>query len=241
MTYLLQKRGFLKGENKSSKYRREHQNPVTKKMYLIPQVENSHGPLITLQSKILQTISTGSYVLLPKLSCCINHYNSLFLASSHNLINPDFCIKYLKMPTMIPVQITQTQEENGNPTMAFPHWDDFLDPQLPEIPEIPEKKFTQKTLMKFYDFNKKSAPTHECVQVNEHVRGDKTLVPAHMRKVKTKPESKTNNCNKRTGKAKAKPGAFPRMPGNYKHKGDYQASFSCHLEMQLALSRGIKK
>jgi hypothetical protein len=122
-----------------------------------------------------------------------------------------------------------------------------LDPQLPDIPEIaeideiPEQKFTQKTLMKFYDFNKKSAPTHECVQVNEHVRGDSTYVPAHLRKVKTKPESKTNNSNKRTGKAKAKPGAFPRIPGNYKHKGDYQVSFSYHLDMQLALSRGNKK
>ena len=154
------------------------------------------------------------------------------------------------MPTMIPVQITQTQEEYDNPTMALPHGDDFFVPQLAEfpeiaetveIPEIPEKKFTQKTLMKFFDFNQKSAPTHECVQVNEHVRGDSTYVPAHLRKVKTKPESKTNNSNKRTGKAKAKPGAFPRMPANYKHKGDYQVTFSCHLEMQLALSRGNKK
>jgi hypothetical protein len=96
--------------------------------------------------------------------------------------------------------------------------------------------------MKFFDFNKKSAPTHECVQVNEHdVRGDNTLVPAPMRKGKTKPESNANNSNKRTGKAKAKPGAFPRMPKDYKHKGDYHVSFSYHLDMQLALSRGTKK
>ena len=57
------------------------------------------------------------------------------------------------MPTMIPVQITQTQEENDNPTMAFPHWDNFF---VPEIAEIPEKKLTQTTL----NFEKKSAPTY---------------------------------------------------------------------------------
>jgi hypothetical protein len=145
---------------------------------------------------------------------------------------------------MIPVQITQTQEENVNPTMAFPHWDDFLDPQLPEIPEIPEipeKKFlTQKTMKNFFDFNKKSGPTHACVQVNEHVRGENNFVRSYMRKqVKTKNESKTNNSNKRTGKAK--PGAFPRMPVGYKHKGDYDVSFSKHLEMKLELTRGRKK
>jgi hypothetical protein len=72
------------------------------------------------------------YVLIPKLACCINHYNSLFLAFSHNFISPHFCIKYLKMPTMIPVQVTQTQEENDNPTIALPVWDTFLDPQIPK-------------------------------------------------------------------------------------------------------------
>jgi hypothetical protein len=153
---------------------------------------------------------------------------------------------------MIPVQITQTQEEIDNPTMAFQHWDAFFVPQLPEISgiaeiseiaEIPERRLTQKTL-KYFDkkFENKSGPPHACVPVNEYVRGDKTFVPSHMRKqVKPKKESKTNNSNKRKGKGKAKPGAFPRMPENYKHKGDYQVSFSFHLEMKLALSRGNKK
>jgi hypothetical protein len=58
----------------------------------------------------------------------INHYNSLFLAFSHNFISPHFCIKYLKMPTMISVQITQTQEDNDNPTMAHPVLESYLDP-----------------------------------------------------------------------------------------------------------------
>ena len=42
---------------------------------------------------------------------------------------------------MIPVQITQTQEENDNSTMALPFLDTFL------VPQIPEKKMTQKTIM----------------------------------------------------------------------------------------------
>jgi hypothetical protein len=157
------------------------------------------------------------------------------------------------MPTMIPVQITQTQEEIDNPTMAFPHWNAFFVPhileilEIPdihEIPEIPEKRLTQKTL-KYFDkkFERKTGPTHACVPVDEHVRGDSTFVPSHMRKqVKPKKESKTKNSNKRTGKAKAQPkGAFPRMPVGYKHKGDYDVAFSSHLDDKLALVRGSKK
>jgi hypothetical protein len=153
---------------------------------------------------------------------------------------------------MIPVQITQTQDEIDNPTMAFPHWDGFFESELAgnaeiseiaQIPEIPERRLTQKTL-KFFDkkFERKSGPTHACVPVDEHVRGDGTIVPSYMRnQVKPKKESKTRNSNKRTGKAKAQKGAFPRMPVGYKHKGDYDAAFSSHLEDKLALSRGSKK
>jgi ABC-type branched-subunit amino acid transport system ATPase component len=54
--------------------------------------------------------------------------------------------------------------------------------------------------------------------VNEHVHGDNTFVPTHMHKTKTKKESKTNNSNKKTGKAKH--GAFPRLPENYKNKAE---------------------
>jgi hypothetical protein len=99
---------------------------------------------------------------------------------------------------MIPVQITQTQEENDNPAMALPFWDTFF------VPQIPENKMTQKTLEAS---GKKSGPTHEFRPVNEHVCGENTFVTTHMRKMKIrkqgdKKESKTNNSKKKTGKAK---------------------------------------
>ena len=95
---------------------------------------------------------------------------------------------------MIPVQITQTQEEKDNPTMALPFLDTFL------VPQIPQKKMTQKTLA----FGKKFGPTHELRPVNEHVCGENTFVTTHMRKMKIrkqgdKKESKTTNFNKKTG------------------------------------------
>ena len=64
---------------------------------------------------------------------------------------------------MIPVQITQTQEENDNPTMAFPFLDTFL------VPQIPERKLLQKTL-----WAKKEdtpAPEPDFTQVATHKRG----------------------------------------------------------------------
>ena len=130
---------------------------------------------------------------------------------------------------MIPVQVTQTQEEYNNPTMALlPLWEDFFVPEIAEIAEIaevaevaeiaeiPERRLTKKTL-KCFEFKKKSAPTHELRPVDEHARGENTLVKTHMRKMKK--ESKTNNSKKKTGKAKAY--TFPRMPVGYKWKGDY--------------------
>ena len=85
------------------------------------------------------------------------------------------------MPTMIPVQVTQTQEENDNLTMALPFLNIFF------VPQIPERMMSQKTLNYFEKkFVKKSGPIHEFVAVSEHVRGDNTFVPTHMRKVKTK-------------------------------------------------------
>jgi hypothetical protein len=95
-------------------------------------------------------------VLIPKVEYCINHYNSLFLASSHNFISPHLCIKYLEIPTMIAVI---TQEENANPTMALPFLDTFL------VPQIPEKKMTQRTM-----FGMLAPPTHANVLVNGHWR-----------------------------------------------------------------------
>jgi hypothetical protein len=75
-----------------------------------------------------------------KLKCRNIHYNSLFLASSHNFISLNFCAKYLKIPTMIAVRINQTQEDNSNPTMSLPLLDTYLVPQ-----QIPEK-MSKKTL-----------------------------------------------------------------------------------------------
>jgi hypothetical protein len=75
--------------------------------------------------------------------------------------------------------------------------------------QIPEKKMSKKTLV----FGKKFGPTHEIRPVNEHVRGDNTFVPTHMRKMKIKKkgdrkESKINNSMNKTGKAKHR--AFPK-------------------------------
>ena len=136
---------------------------------------------------------------------------------------------------MIPVQVTQTQQENDNPTMAHP----VLDTDL--VTQIREKKITQKTLL---EFGKKSGPTHEFRPVNEHVRGENTFVKTHMRKMKIrkqggKKESKTNNSNKKTGKAKH--GAFPKLEDNYKNKGDAQEARSMYLEQFRELARGSKK
>jgi hypothetical protein len=136
---------------------------------------------------------------------------------------------------MIPVQITQTQEENDNSTMALPFLDTFL------VPQIPEKKMSKKTLA----FGKKYGPTHELRPVNEHVRGENTFVTTHMRKMKIrkqgdKKESKTNNSNrKKTGKAKH--GAFPKLEDDYKNKGDALEARSMYLEQLRELARGNKK
>ena len=136
---------------------------------------------------------------------------------------------------MIPVKVTQTQEENDNPTMALPFWDTFF------VPQIPEKKMTQKTLNYFENkFVKKSGPTHEFVPVNEHVRGDNTFITTQMRKMKiNKKESKTNNSKKKTGKTKH--GAFPKLEDDYKNKGDTPKARSMHLGQLMELARGNKK
>ena len=51
--------------------------------------------------------------------------------------------------------------------------------------------------------------------------------------------AKTNNSRTKTGKPKQ--GAFPRLSVGYDHKGDYGASFSANLDMQLALSKVSRK
>ena len=141
------------------------------------------------------------------------------------------------MPTMIPVYVTQTQEDNDNPTMALPVWETFLDPQIP-------KKFLQSKFSFTKTEDAAPVPEPDFIQVPDHIRGStkvqgykKYSTPAKSHGNKKK--DKANNSKKKTGQAKH--GAFPRMPVGYKHKGDYDTSFSVHLEMQLALSRGSKK
>ena len=137
------------------------------------------------------------------MKCSKNHYNSLFVASSHNFISPNFCVKYLKMPTMIPVQITQTQEENDNPTMAIP----FLNPFL--VAQIPERKLIQKTM------SAENAPKPKFIQVATHKRGSTKVqgykkytapVQSHGTKKKGKAiKSKKNTKQAKLIFSKAKP------------------------------------
>jgi len=139
---------------------------------------------------------------------------------------------------MIPVPVTQTQEENDNPTMALPVWETILDPQIP-------KKFFQSK----FSFTKAEdagpIPEPDFIQVPDHIRGStkvegykKYTTPAKSHGNKKK--DKANNSKKRTGKV-LKPGQFPRMPVDYKWKGDYDAAFSDLLNMKLELTRGSKK
>ena len=51
--------------------------------------------------------------------------------------------------------------------------------------------------------------------------------------------TKTKNSRAKTGKPKQ--GAFPRLSVGYEHKGNYDASFSANLDMQLALSKVSRK
>jgi hypothetical protein len=168
----------------------------------------------------------------------INHYNSLFLAISHNFKSPHFCIKYLKMPTMIPVQITQTQEEIDNPTMAQPVLETYLVP-----PQIP-KKFLQKTL----GFKKTEvpAPVPEpgFIWVPDHMRGNtkvqgykKYFPPAKSHGNKKK--DKTNNSKKKTGKAKHG-AAYAKLDAGYQNKEDALIIRSIDFQQKSNLARGIK-
>ena len=95
---------------------------------------------------------------------------------------------------MNPVQITQTQDENVNPTMvAHP----LLETNL--VAQITVTKMTQKHL-KFG----KQIPTHELRPVSAHIRAT-SYVKKHMHKLRIKKEenrkeSKTNHPKKNTGK-----------------------------------------
>jgi len=138
---------------------------------------------------------------------------------------------------MLPVLVTQTQEENDNPTMALPVWETILVPQIP-------KKFIQSKFSFTKTEDAAPVPEPSFIQVPDHTRGStkvkgykKYTTPAKSHGNKKK--DKAINSKKKTGKAK--PYTFPRMPVGYKWKGDYDTAISLHNEMQLELSRGSKK
>ena len=137
------------------------------------------------------------------------------------------------MPTMLPVLVTQTQDENENPTMALPVWETILAPQIP-------KKFIQSKFSFAKAEEAAPVPEPDFIQVPDHIRGS-TKVKGY-KKYTTPAKShgnKKKDSKKKTGKAK--PYIFPRMPVGYKWKGDYDTTISVHIEMQLELSRGSKK
>ena len=79
--------------------------------------------------------------------------------------------------------------------------------------------------------------------VNEHVCGETTFVTTHMRKMKIrklgdKKQSKTNNSNEKTGKAKH--GSFPKLEDDYKSKGDAQEARSMYIQQLRKLSEVIQ-
>jgi hypothetical protein len=131
---------------------------------------------------------------------------------------------------MIPVQITQTQEEQDNPTMAIPFVVNNLVAQI-RVPELAQKILNFGIV----------APTHELRPVLAHVR-NKNSVREHMRKLRirkdaSKNESKTKNSKK---KGKVKHGAFPKMRDDDGiDKGDIMLARSLHFKELSDLARGI--
>ena len=139
------------------------------------------------------------------------------------------------MPTKVQVQVTQTQEENDNPTMAHPVLNTSLDPRIP-------KKFLQS---KFSWTKTVNAPVPEpdFIQVPGHLRGS-SKVRAY-KKYTTPAKSHGNKEKGRAIKSKtktgeAKQGAFPKLEDGYKNMGDAQTARSLHLEQKMKLARGIK-
>ena len=138
---------------------------------------------------------------------------------------------------MVSVQITQTQEEIDNPTMAQPVLETYLVP-----PQIP-KKFLQKTL----GFKKTEVPAPvpepDFIWVPDHMRGNtkvqgykKYTTPAKSHCNKKK--DKTNNSKKKTA-GKAKHDAYAKLDADYKNKGDAMFARSIDFQQKSNLARGI--
>ena len=128
---------------------------------------------------------------------------------------------------MIPVQITQTQEENDYPTMAHPVLDTFLVPQIP-------KKFLQSKFSFKKTEDAAPVPEPDFIQVPGHIRGS-TKVQGYKRY--TTPAKSQGNKKK----GRAKHGAFPKLEAGYKNMRDAQIARSYHLGEKMKLARGIKE
>jgi hypothetical protein len=142
------------------------------------------------------------------------------------------------MPTMISVQITQTQEEIDTPTMAHPVLETYLDP-----PQIP-RQFLQKTLAFKKTDVAAPVPEPDFIWVPDHMRGNtkvqgfkKYITPANSQGNKKK--DKTNNSKKKTGKAKHG-AAYAKLDAGYKNKGDALVIRSIDIQQKSNLARGIK-
>ena len=122
------------------------------------------------------------------------------------------------MPTMISVQITQTQEENDNPTMAHPVLETYLDPQIP-------KKFLQRKLT--FEKTEVAAPVPEpdFIIVPDHMRGN-TKVQGYKKYI-TPAKSHGNKKKDKAIKSKKK-------TGQAKHPSFPKAKADCKETLQLA-------
>jgi hypothetical protein len=128
------------------------------------------------------------------------------------------------MPTMISIQVTQTQEENDNPTMAHPVLETFLAPQIP-------KKFLQSKFSwaKTEDEAPVSGP--DFIQVPDHMRGN-TKVQGYKKYI-TPAKSQGNKKKDKAIKSKKKTGPA-------KHPSFPKAKADCKETLQLAHTLRIK-
>jgi len=123
---------------------------------------------------------------------------------------------------MIPVQVTQTQEENDNPTMAPPVWDTFL------VPQIPKKLLQSKLWAKKEDA---SVPEPGFIQVPSHIRGSSKV--QGYKKHTTPAKSNGNKKKDKAVKSKTK-ARQSKLPVFSKAKADSKET------LQLANTLRIK-
>ena len=138
---------------------------------------------------------------------------------------------------MISLQITQTQEENNNPTMANPVVDTFLDTH-----QIP-KQFLQRKLTFEKTEERALVPEADFIWVPDHMRGN-TKVKGYKKYLTcaksngNKKNDKTNNSKKKSGKAKHD-AAYAKLDAGYKNKEDGMMIRSIDFQQKSNLAKGI--